>query len=516
MPIECRFYNEFSAKTGRHFLRDLAKHKRAIQSKERFLKSVKKCDKAPMLPEGSFKGDLFRIALEYTDRMYAFCYGVEPTAELEFNRATSPGHPYNKKYRTKGEFLDVPGLLAAEMEKRETMLFKVNSKDEFLPAESVDVDEKLRTFFSPPITGLARQKVFTTEPNKRLLDYASKPENWDRCWARYGFTKQFGGFDRLMAFHAEKRFTSMSDASGYDRVLPLMRHVWNLREKWFRFESRGGKRIERSPAFWEDFYQVRDEVCQPYCFLPDGTIVRRLCGNVSGSDTTTTDNTIAHTIIKFYHYLLAGYYFTGEVFSYETILAEFYTSLYGDDELNSHDGPDVFGEGFTEELYRDFTFEAYADFGMTIKSSAYAQAVDTVVGMAFLGSECLSDGLLYYPKPNLSKLASSATMCVHGRQKDPVQLFSVIRALWELTKGIPDPDCEKAADELEAMASFYLRQDFEHSLPYSCLEMLEEVAAGNLQVVNNLRFGHESNGTLGWFGLLKNVDKTTVLLETSY
>lgn len=499
-PIDCKYYARFSRDTGQNKLMTMADHVKAIQSEERFRKSVLKCDHKPKLPSGAVKEDLLETAFQYTRRMFSFMYGVKPTTVIDFNRATSPGMPYNKEFKTKGDFLQ-SGRLLEEMNKREWSLFKINSKDEFLPRESVENDEKVRTFFSPNIAALARQKIFTTEANKRLKEHSANPKNWQTCWSRYGFTKQFGGFDDLMKFHAFMERHSTGDASGYDRVLAVMYYVWRLREEWLRYKCMDGPEIFYPDAFWEDFYQVRDEVCAPYCVMPDGTILQRLCGNPSGSDTTTTDNTIGHALIKFYQFLLAGWYLLGRKLEYEEIIEHILASLYGDDDFTSHDGPDFFGPDYTDERWKEIAKEAYEDFGMTIKSSAWAQVVGDPIGMEFLGSECLKKGAFFYPKPRLSKLCASAVMCVKGKQKTPIQLFSTVRALWELTKGVPDPDCEAAATELESFADWLLREpEIVESLPIQCIQQLQEVAGGHLDKVNSLRFGWEARqpSRAGW------------------
>lgn len=493
VPIECNIFYEFRHATGANRIFERVTHMKTNKGRYPFLKSVRKCDKPLIKPEGGWRAALYDVALAYTDRMYEYMYGSAPATAITFNTVTSAGVPYNLKYKSKGDMLKNGREEFKEaMIRSEWALFKTNSKDEFLPIEDVMEENKLRTYFSQNVADLGRQKVFTTDQNERMKA-RSDPKYWPIHWSRYGFVKQYGGFNDLYAMHAQFLYHKTRDISGYDRTQPFMMDIWDMRERWMKCQVRGGP-----PAVWPDsfqaaFDQVRLEVCRPWIFLPDGSVYERQCGNPSGSDTTTTDNTIGHTIGEFYSILCYRYEMDEHVLSYEEILEHTAISLYGDDELGSCNLPELFGPYATMEGWRDSDIESFASLGMVVKEKAVEWREGEPKGLEFLGSRSMLVDGYYLPLPRLGKLCTSVVFCVHGKQKTAQQLFSTIMAINDLVGDIPDADCREVWTELREFATFVLRHTIMDDLPEGMREYLTRVASGDLALVRSTRLGWEAH-----------------------
>jgi len=440
------------------------------------------------MPSGSYCDysleTVFSIALDYTRDHLSYLKGCRPASEFDFNRSTSAGVPFNRKYKNKGETLDNIDL-CEQMMLKHIPIWSVNDKKEFLPTEEVR-NGKLRTTFAPDVVFLAHQKVFTTEANHRMQ------LRWDDFvneWSRYGMCKQYNGFNRLFLAHAVFDIHLTGDGSGWDRVIPLLPYVWALREEFLMLD-------ESTKPY---FRYVAQNTCFPIVGIPDGTMYQRSIGNVSGSDSTTTDNTIAHIIVTYFFLILAAIRAGKAIPSRASLLENSRVSLYGDDSFDSLNSQFFAIPGESPEETRAGITEAYNlaynSFGIVVKPTQFSYVTGKPHGLEFLGSTSLYQNGSYYPVPRLAKLCTSMTqtMCA----KTHLQLCSTIFSLYDLTAPIPDPDCQRVAKALSDYASFVIQRRWTDGVSPADMDRLIQVSLHNSKPSIDLLTGYEGSSHLG-------------------
>lgn len=468
--VSCEFFSQYLAATHDSTLPRIAGCGKVTRSRAAFMKSFAKCDVPPVLPSGEWFGTtleyLHKVALEYTHAHFSFLSGCSPSCVLEFNRTTSCGTPFNKKYASKGAFLDVEDL-NSHLSLRHTPIYQVNDKNEFLPLDDIAV-LKLRTVFAPDVVFLAHQKIVTEEANERMH---SRFSLYEAFWSRYGLVKQYGGFHSLYKHHARFGMHLTGDGSGWDRVLPLLPSVWALRKSYMNFPNSEAE---------AHFDYVAENTCKPIVGLPDGSLYRRVTGNCSGSNSTTTDNCIAHTTITYMFVLMLGQRLFGRTLSMSEIHTHTAMSLYGDDSFDSLDEkffcPGQDGSTIKEEVTDTF-IRAYISYGVTVKLSQFNFVLGPPTGIEFLGSTSLLKDGYYYPVPRLSKLCTSITQAM--KPKSAQQLATTLFALYDLVSPIPDSGCQEVARSLEEYARFCLERGYLDGLESSDLFAVYRVIARN-------------------------------------
>lgn len=481
--LPCPYYKDYVVETGDDILEKLSTHAPVKRTEELFFKSFEKCDVPRVMPKGEFEGinleKAHEIAVEYTYTQFNFLRDSYPTSDLDFNRPTSPGLPYTRMgFKTKGDVLDRLDL-ATEMGEQYMPIYTVSDKYEYLSREDIG-NGKCRTFFAPDVTFLAHQKVFTTEHNDRMHDRCN---NYDTYWSRYGMTKQYGGFNNLMKAHEKFDVHLTGDGSGWDRVIPLLPEVWSLRKHYLYMT------IDLEPMF--DY--VATNTVTPLVGLPDGSVYQRVTGNNSGSNTTTTDNCIAHTIISYMFYLMLGWRRYGRWLTYAEIHDFGMASLYGDDSLASlhskcyffdyEDEPEI--RRIAEIYFR----QAYISYAVVIKSTQFNLVLGKPNGLEFLGStSLLSDGY-YHAVPRIGKLCTSITQSL--KDKSPTQLVSSVLAMYELTSTVPEENCVLVRQALQRYGSYLISHNKVEGVDLSLLYKLQQVAEDDNSDVVKLVTGWE-------------------------
>jgi len=161
----------------------------------------------------------------------------------------------------------------------------------------------------------------------------------------------------------------------------------------------------------------------PIVCMPSGEVVRFDHGNMSGQDSTSTDNTIGHDCIVEE---------AVERTRARGFLCLNFIKLYGDDLIGNID--DESAEAFEEELK-----SAYIRHGFIVKESAFQRSGD-LTGLTFLGGEfhkCKKYGCWTYV-PSAKKLWESA----HFSDKELTheQLLGKIHSLYILAFHTPWKD----------------------------------------------------------------------------
>jgi len=440
-PIIDPIYQAYAQETGDTSIEKLVGCRPAIHSQERYIKSIQKCDK-PRLPRPT---DLaWEIAGEYTRRMFDYQHNNNFSMIYDINMSSSVGKPYSSMgFKSKAELLASP-IFSEEVQRCHTPLWSIFPKEEYLPYDEVMIDEKLRTIFNPELPFLFHQKFYFDEQNHRMKKYA---HSFRTHWPRYGFIKQFGGFNRLclsheLAFDDPIHFTI--DVSGYDRDVCLT-EVYDDRT-YFLFPGQEFmvKKTDFEPgtAQYElctlqetiqvHYKWVVKNTTQPSCCLNDGTMFQRLDGNCSGSNNTTVDNCWSHTRICFYLYLRLGIKQYGRILTYQEILRNVVKSLYGDDILGTLNKTFWFPNGFDQKEFEIFVRETYALLRLTVKEKAFKIST-SLEGLEFLGSTAQwnSSYGAWVPKPRLEKLTTSITQML--KSKSPDIIAASLTTFFDLT-----------------------------------------------------------------------------------
>jgi len=490
LQVPCAYYQRFCQEKGRDPIGPRATHGRSIMNQARFEKSVMKCDVPPTKPPDD--DQLWRVSKEYTQRMFSRLRGSRPVEVFDINESTSPGKPYTSMgFKTKADFMS-SSIFPEEMKACHVPMWSICDKFEFLPLEDLVFDEKLRTFFIPSIDFLTHQKILFDDQNSRVLRQC---RNFSDFWPRYGFVKQYGGFDDLMKHHEGKHnefdihFTV--DISGFDRVVSLLPEVYEQRKYYLNIgESFPFPNFER----YVDY--VIENTCRPYCCMPDGSIYRRQCGNGSGSNNTTVDNCWAHVMVTFYCFLKLGMKLFNRVLTYEEIIENVRVSLYGDDNLASLRRSFWYPEGFDEESFKADIRSFYMDFNMKIKERAFVVSQGTVEGLEFLGSTAYYSKRhrMYFPRPRLGKLCTSITQVLDEKVEQGVA--NSVKAFYDIVSDIDLPEEQFVKNFLMEYAQFLISQDdFCNAVTAGDIHHLELIASGRLPI-ELLSRGHEGHVTL--------------------
>jgi len=456
--------------------------------RERYYISLQKCDFLPVKPQNS----AYSLAIKFTKTMYGFMKGIKGSGIFKYNTSSTAGVPYNRITDSNGKLLmhkvdlvnspDFP----KEMERGHTPIFQGTTKFEYMPISDLK-NKKQRTFFGSEGPECFKQKILWDNCDSLMT---ARSTNWYTCWSRYGFVKQYGGINRLAQAHLglckklerdSLGFVHMtSDVSGWDRVLPVMPEVYQIRGELYGEMND----LERS---W--FSGISQSLTSPYFSTTEGDIFQRFCGNMSGSGKTTSDNTIGHTIIKFYVFIKLYYDMYDQYPTYDDITDYVVISLYGDDDLTSLYPEDWIESADPLELKNKIR-DIYLEFGLTIKESAFT-VQDTIDGLEFLGSTFRNDGTdYYYGQPRYDKICSSIFQYLE-KQKTGEAYCSTSMAVEYLICGLTDP----IALLIKQFNRDYARQiivNHEHELDRVNIAYLRDIAAGTFNS-EMLATGFESN-----------------------
>jgi hypothetical protein len=446
-------------------IKEIAQHMAAKCDPGTYEKSLRKCDVPKIKPCNA----MYDLAVQYTQQMYSYLAGSGMAEKVDYNTESAVGIPFNRMinpdtgifFKTKGELLK-SSIASNLMNANDKEIFGVAAKAEFLPKSDV-LNGKARTYFSGPTTLCMKQKILYDNMDQGMVDQA---ENYFRSWSRYGFVRQYGGFDRLAKAHLkmEERAKRLgiplthvkhktSDVSGYDRSMPVLDDVYMIRKNLF------GKMNERQETMHEN---VVHNVVTPYVATFNGDIYQRDTGNCSGSGKTTSDNTIGHTIIEFYAWIKMFYEKNERLPTFMEIIDMVIESLYGDDDLGSFIVSEWMNGSTVEEMVEKFKqkyIECYQEFGLLIKESAFKVQSD-INGLEFLGGE-----IQFSPKynahlavPRVSKIATTLSSILEG-DRDLVQYSSILQAVYALTWAIDDPSCNLFQEYLVYFARFLLDEN---------------------------------------------------------
>lgn len=351
-------------------------------------------------------------------------------------------------------------------------IWRISPKYELKNIADINAN-KIRTFIIPPLHLLWWQKVFFSAQDDLL-----KTSKFGTI--RYGVNFAYGGFHLLMVKHKD-RIVFGGDISGWDRLLPLMREVYDLRTRSF----------DRAELPLHLEWTIRNTV-NSILLLPNGDLVEKDWGNNSGSGCTTGDNCIAHDVIISYK---EEVYFRD--FSIPTGLL--LSDVYGDDYLGS--------------IPIEFDFDVlaserdiYASFGLSIKAGTDFKFTGPV-GAQFLGATCV----LYKGRflPTYSSERIYASLVISDSRHDIDDEVSKFYALLHLSWGD-----RELFDEIDRILCCFLR-DSKAEGP-ACLFLRANGVPTWISVVHGFWMGLESYfypvlGGGGFKNYVQHVIETTIL-----
>lgn len=166
-------------------------------------------------------------------------------------------------------------------------------------------------------------------------------------WSAYGFNPFSGGVDKLARTLLRHEVKFYYDVSGWDRMFPMMKEVYELRNSFIPDEYR----------------EVADRLAHiftvSHLILPDGTVIRKWWGNNSGSPNTTTDNILGHELVLAQVLCL---YFNGDT----RLVRSSVCHLFGDDNVGSvQRAPGMNLEESISHL-RDCLVTVFSWYGLTL------------------------------------------------------------------------------------------------------------------------------------------------------
>lgn len=341
----------------------------------------------------------------------------------EFSGNTSGGFYWTriKKCKTKLEIIEkFPSELmnrafpppSVGLSETTVPLDSTADKVEMLTDEEIE-RRKVRTIFPTEFDHLLREKYLYHEQNCFIKS--------DDGWMKYGFVKQYGGFHELFRDLEEFTLIWEGDASGWDRSVCL-EPVYEIRNAL----------LDISSDYDRDLCSfVTSFACRPIMVLPNGDIVRRQTGNNSGRNNTTTDNCIAHFLIKIYFCLNVLKTCNCDL-TLTNVFYYFLIYLFSDDYIGGCRHHEL---GISKDKFFKLELEIYSRFGITIKPSSIVVTERSSPGIipechSFLGSFAEYSPKLsqYIPVPRYGKICSSFVY-KHLNVLDIEQQFSRLLSL---------------------------------------------------------------------------------------
>lgn len=363
-------------------------------------------------------------------------------SEFEFNGDASAGITgKNTGFPKTSEFLQSEPFERLKLDFDHIPVEIVQTKDEFLSLDDDLSRNKIRLVSCSDKSFLYKQKVLYDNQNKAMLD------NCNSSFIKYGMTKQYGGFDRLISDFEQFYGFSLSDVSGYDKD-SVLEDVYRLRNDCLIFPE--SMTAEEHELYAKLLNYVTYYTLNPVRMLPDGTIVQIDHSNSSGQNNTTGDNSILHIIISFDLVISLYLLKYGELPLYEEFMKRFNLAVYSDDKVL----------GLTQDLmldpedFAEFERRIYLKYGMTIKAAAsrvfvhdcgtHFKGEDT---LEFLGSTAVwsPEEDMYVPRPRVGKLCTSLARKLVLFNEDEIgpfeqmsKLLQIYSLLWDIDSSLKD------------------------------------------------------------------------------
>jgi hypothetical protein len=261
-------------------------------------------------------------------------------------------------------------------------LWRIVDKVEWSSATDID-NSKVRTFIMSPPCFLYYQKFFYSHQNSSIVNHP---------WSAYGFNPYYGGVQSLAIYLGsdEERYFIEYDVKGWDRKIPVLPEVYDLRHSFL-------------PETDIDQFMI-DSICRPCCIDPSGLIFQRETGNNSGSNNTTPDNICAHIICL---NLILLDLFKGD----RNLVRGVRAKLFGDDAIISIPKSSISEIGAIEETFKRVFFSLGLDLDPFIVQTS-------LEGLGFLGFKFYKRLDNWLPLYDLSRLSTAFCYSIEKMDDD--------------------------------------------------------------------------------------------------
>lgn len=422
-------------KTGladKKYIEELASMRGVKPTRRNMQISLDKCDTKPIFVEDDIQAYVDELVYQYLSPYLTVPY-CNSDHKYEINLSSSPGKFWKRQgCKTKGDALKHPKFSEYLTSIDHIPICDYNGKIELLDSDLIR-DGKIRGTFNPPLDFIMKQKYLYDLQNKALL------ENHDEIWIKYGFVKQYGGVDRMGKILELCQILSCDDCIGYDRIA-FLKKVYELRNRCLQFPSHLKDLVD-----YVTYYTIHS-----YIACPDGVIRQRATGNISGSNNTTTDNSILHTFIQFRFIVNLWLKYLNRYPTLQEVVDAAKCYIFSDDNTCGYKFPfNISLDEFYEEKVR-----TYRMFGFELKPAQKELSRPSKGNLgnhSFLGSSFHYDEeyQMYVPYPRVEKIASSLIYCVDSHE--PVDVLAKAYALTVLSCMVP-----KLGDECRKFLKFLL------------------------------------------------------------
>lgn len=435
--------------------------------------SWEKCDQAPTYPTDPLMDRVMKMAEVMLEKTLTSVVSG-PNDHFEINSSSSPGK-FWKQYGCddKAQAIDHPYMKDAMWSISHPPLVDYNGKLELIEKESIISENKIRGTFNPPMDFVMKEKLLFDNQNQNILDDHSY------CWIQYGVVKQNGGFNKIGKDLERFEIIDEDDVTGFDRIIFLGFCLY-LRLKFLAYPTEYAAIVAYVLAY----------TLNPWVVCADGVVRMRKTGNISGSNNTTTNNSIAHQIILIrfiFNLWIAG---IGRDPTIQEIIKNHKYKIFSDDALGGHNIKHL---GLTIDDFWRIKQATYAEFGMKLKQKQHmlttVQKSRISSEHSFLGSSFHFDNVtgMYVPYPRINKLASSVKYSL----KKSTIYDTVSKMIAITTLSAP---CGPINTEMESFLQFLLnhRELDKTKLPSEWLHWADTAKRG-YNVWFNVLLGRESS-----------------------
>jgi len=291
-----------------------------------FIKNVAKFQKAEPLQhdEDAWKFAEMCLFRQFFADLHDSGLEDAKSSVARLDTATSPGSPWNDKYKTKGELLidlDFPEFCTRQFNNELLnpnfyWLTSTALKEEIRLLEKLRLD-KIRAF-TPTA---ADMNVLTNMLCGKFNDKFTGA--YGRTWSGVGINPFQGGWNRLRERLMRHPNCAEGDYSDFDSSLGPQLMLMVMR---FRFTCL--PQSDKTEANWLRFLNLYKNLIWSVLVLNNGVLVQKPSGNPSGSANTVVDNTLINFFSFAYCWFLSA---PTKYRTYNKFVKHVEAALYGDD-----------------------------------------------------------------------------------------------------------------------------------------------------------------------------------------
>lgn len=326
------------------------------------------------------------------------------------DKTTSPGFPWNYIYHDVGKFLDSEDVEyvydfyhAAATDEPKIAAWAVSEKDEIRILAKI-IENAIRN-----IIAVGKEHNFSL--NRYCLDQNIKfYQFWEKLKHTVGMSS-FGDWDRIIR---ALKFESNADGDyhGWDsRVIAFLMWViayvrWTFFQPHVRFNDKHSRR----------YFELYRQAISSVLIMPDGNVILKHGGIVTGFGNTITDNSLIHKLVNNYsyiHYEIKNSLWTNLDDSCYRMTKVLYYWVHGDNLALSWD----------PESGYDFSFlvQCATELGMSL--DPLSEGVKKNYQIEYLSQTTMKVGRRYVPVPKTTRILNSVLMGF-TKTSDPILSFT--------------------------------------------------------------------------------------------